>query len=258
MRPLIGIPCLEGLGGKSDSPIYYNNRSYTRAVERSGGMPVLIPLLDNLDGLNTLLPSLDGLLLSGGIDLHPSSYGEEPHPLLGETSLQCDKLELALAEWALSNNIPTLGICRGMQVLNVALGGSLYQDLGSQYPDSLRHTNWDLPRNTLAHTMSVKVGSQLEQILGAGEVGVNSLHHQAIKVAGKGAVLSGYSDDGVAEGLEIPEHRFMVAVQCHPEELYNDNQAWARYFTAFVNASAKKAEERRPTVVSSLLSVANL
>ncbi|MBO0780931.1 MAG: gamma-glutamyl-gamma-aminobutyrate hydrolase family protein [Ktedonobacteraceae bacterium] len=257
MRPLIGVPCLAGFGGKSDSSIYYNNQTYIHAVERSGGMPVLIPILTHLDGLDTLLPRLDGLLLSGGIDLDPRCYHEEPHPLLGETNPHLDKLELTLARWALKYDVPTLGICRGMQVLNVVLGGTLYQDLSAEYSGSLRHTNWDLPRNKTVHQMRMKPGSLLEKVLGVSEIPVNSLHHQAVKKIGKGVLLSGYSEDGVPEGLEVPEHRFMLAVQCHPEEMYNDSAAWVRYFDAFVNACVKKVEEKRPAVAP-LLSVANL
>jgi putative glutamine amidotransferase len=258
MRPLIGVPCLAALGGKSASPIYYNNQTYTHAVERAGGTPVLIPILDNIESLDTLLPRLDGLLLSGGMDLDPHCYHEEPHPLLGEVNPQLDKLELALARWARKYDIPTLGICRGMQVLNVALGGTLYQDLSVEYNSNLRHANWDLPRNTIIHQMRLKPGSQLEKLLGVSEVPVNSLHHQAVKKPGKGVVLNGYAEDGVPEGLEVPEHRFMLAVQCHPEEMCNDNPVWLRCFEGFIKACEKKVDEKRPMVVTPLLSVANL
>jgi putative glutamine amidotransferase len=234
MRPLIGIPCHPGLRADSARPIYGNNRSYVHAVEHAGGVPVLIPLLGDLSGLNSLLPRLDGLLLSGGIDIQPHHYGEKPHKLLGEVDARLDELELALAQWALREEIPTLGICRGHQMLNVALGGSLFQDIADQYPNSLRHTNWDLPRNTLSHSVQIDAGSRMEQILGTQELWVNSLHHQSVKTLGKGVRASGYAEDGVVEMLEVPEHRFMVGVQCHPEELYKDNPVWLRLFEALV------------------------
>lgn len=236
MRPLIGIPCHPGLRADTARPIYGNNRTYVHAVERAGGVPVLIPLLGALDGLSTLLPRLDGLLLSGGIDIQPHYYSEEPHPKLGEVDPQLDELELALARWAIEEDIPTLGICRGHQVLNVAHGGSLYQDLAEQYAGSLRHPNWDKPRNTLVHRVLVETGSQMEYILGTRELWANSLHHQGVKHPGKGVRITGHAEDGVAELLEVPGHRFMVGVQCHPEELCMGDPVWMRVFTALVDA----------------------
>ncbi|HEU5229014.1 MAG TPA: gamma-glutamyl-gamma-aminobutyrate hydrolase family protein [Ktedonobacteraceae bacterium] len=236
MRPLIGIPCHAGLRAETERPIYYNNRTYIHAVERAGGVPILIPIFDDLDGLQALLPRLDGLLLSGGIDVDPRYYQEEPHPMLGETNPKLDELELALTRWALQKDVPMLGICRGMQLLNVALGGDLYQDLESQYPGSLKHPNWELPRNTLIHRVRIERGSRVEKILGTHEIEVNSLHHQATKKIGNGAHISGYADDGIAEMMEVPDHRFMVAAQCHPEELYTDHPVWSRLFRALIDA----------------------
>lgn len=239
MRPIIGIPCHAGELAETGRPIYYNNRAYIRAVESAGGVPILIPVFDDLDELHPLLPRLDGLLLSGGIDVDPRNYQEEPHPLLGETNAQLDALELFMARWAFRENIPTLGVCRGMQVLNVALGGSLYQDLGEQFPGSLRHPNWDMPRDTITHTIFVDAGSRMEQIFGEREIPANSLHHQAIKTPGEGVRLTGYAADGVPELLEVSGHRFMMATQCHPEEIYSSVPAWARLFSSFVAACAK-------------------
>lgn len=254
MRPLIGIPCHAGvsLAHERERPIFFNNRSYINAVERAGGVPILIPILNDLSGLQALLPRLDGLLLSGGIDVDPRNYQEEPHPLLGETNPMLDELELALAQWAMKEDVPTLGICRGMQVLNVARGGSLYQDLSAQYPGSLRHPNWDLPRNKMIHRVFVEPGSRLEKILGTREIYVNSLHHQAAKNPGMGVEITGRADDGVAEMLEVQEHRFMMAVQCHPEEIYTDEPAWARLFGAFIDACSKTVAKQLETINQTL------
>ena len=236
MRPLIGIPCHAGLRAETERPIYYNNRTYANVVEHAGGTPILIPILNDLDSLDTLLPRLDGLLISGGIDVDPLYYNEEPHPLLGETNPQLDKLEIKLIQWALKHRKPTLGICRGMQVMNVALGGTLYQDLNAEVPGCLRHANWDLPRNKLVHRVDVAPGSRMESVLGVRELCVNSLHHQAVKEPGENVFISGYSEDGVAEMLEVADHPFMMAVQCHPEELYMESEIWQRAFSTFVNA----------------------
>jgi putative glutamine amidotransferase len=236
MRPLIGIPCHAGLRADTARPIYGNNRAYVHAVEHAGGVPVLIPLLGDLSSLNSLLPRLDGLLLSGGIDIQPQLYGEQPHPKLGEVDPHLDALELALARWAIHEQIPTLGICRGHQLINVALGGSLYQDLESMLPGSLHHWNWDQPRNRKVQTVHIEPGSRLAQILGTQSIEVNSLHHQSVKKPGRGVRITGYTKDGIAEMLEIPGHPFMLGVQCHPEELYLDDPTWTKLFVALIEA----------------------
>lgn len=236
MRPLIGIPCRSWQNSENSRFVYGNSRTYVYAVESAGGVPVLIPLLSDLSELASLLPRLDGLLLSGGIDIQPRLYGEDPHPALGEVDPGLDELELALARWTIQQDIPTLGICRGMQMLNIALGGSLYQDLTTMCPGSLRHPNWDLPRNKTIHSVHVDAGSQMEKILGTRELNANSLHHQAVKVPGKGVRVTGHAEDGVAELMEVPGRRFMVAAQCHPEEIYQDEPAWARLFKALIAA----------------------
>lgn len=252
MRPLIGIPCHAGLRAKTDRPIYYNNRTYIHAVEHAGGVPILIPVFDDLSGLQALLPRLDGLMLSGGLDVDPRYYQEEPHPTVAETNPKLDELELALAQWALQEDVPTLGICRGMQLLNVAFGGNLFQDLDSQYPGSIKHPNWELPRNTLVHRVRIERGSRIEKILGTREIEVNSLHHQATKEPGTGIKITGYADDGVAELMEIPDHRFMVAAQCHPEELYDDSPIWPRLFRAFIDACSISVVRQMEDVQQSL------
>jgi putative glutamine amidotransferase len=236
MRPLIGIPCHSGLRAETARPIYCNNRAYVHAVEHAGGVPILIPLFDNINILGSLLSRLDGLLLPGGLDMQPLHYCEEPHPLLGEVDPQIDELELALARWALEEDVPTLGICRGMQLLNVALSGTLYQDLGAQYPDSITHMYGDLPRGQVTHRVYVESGSQMEKTLGASEVWVNSLHHQAIKKPGRGVRVTGRAEDGVAELIEVADYRFVMAAQGHPEELYTHQPAWAHLFSALIDA----------------------
>ncbi|MBV9690870.1 MAG: gamma-glutamyl-gamma-aminobutyrate hydrolase family protein [Ktedonobacteraceae bacterium] len=236
IRPLIGIPCRSWQNPKNSRFIYGSYQTYVHALEAAGGVPVLIPLLSDPSGLTSLLPRVDGLLLSGGIDIQPRLYGEDPHPMLGQVDPRLDEFELALVQWAIENGLPTLGICRGMQILNVALGGSLYQDLTTMYPGSVRHANWDLPSNKIVHCVSVKAGSRMEKILGVREVNANSLHHQGVKVPGRGVCITGYAEDGLAELMEIPEQRFMMAVECHPEHLYQDEPVWARLFAAFVAA----------------------
>ncbi len=243
MRPLIGIPCHALIRAETGRPIYANNRSYVHAVESGGGLPILIPMMNDRTTLTSLLSRLDGLLLPGGIDLHPSRYGEEVHPLTQEFDIELDEFEITLASWALQQDIPVLGICRGMQLINVVLGGTLYQDIDHQYPDSIAHSNRHLPHTHLAHHIVVEPGSRMEKILGAGEVWVNSLHHQAIKDPGKDVRITGHAPDGVPELLEVTSCRFVIAAQSHPEEIYSIEPAFKRLFSAFVQASSSHMDE---------------
>ncbi len=239
MRPLVGIPCQADFREGSGRPVYCNNRTYVHAVEDAGGIPVLIPMLNDISVLEALLSRLDGLLLSGGGDVDSVRYDEEARPVLGSIDTQLDELEFSLVAWALQEDMPILGVCRGMQLLNVALGGSLYQDLGEDYPGVMEHCRRELPRNTLIHNIHVATGSRMEQILDTNELWVNSLHHQAIKVPGANVYISGRAEDGVAELLELPNYRFVVGIQGHPEEIYTQEAACARLFSAFVSACSR-------------------
>lgn len=243
MRPLIGIPCHALIRAETGRPIYANNRAYVHAVESAGGLPILIPMISDLTILTALLSRLDGLLLSGGIDLHPSRYGEVVHPLTEEADLELDEFEITLATWALQQDIPVLGICRGMQVINIVLGGTLFQDIDDQYPDSIAHSHRDWSRAHLAHRIIVEPGSRMETILGANEVMVNSLHHQGIKEPGKGVRITGRAPDGIPELLEVTGYRFVMAAQGHPEEIYSIEPAFKRLFAAFVQASSTRRDE---------------
>ncbi len=236
MRPLIGIPCHADYADGTRRPIYSNNRAYVHAIEHAGGVPILIPFLYDFTMLDTLLPRLDGLLLSGGIDIDPAVYGEAPHLLCDQPDKELDEIELKLAAWALHEDIPTLGVCRGMQILNVALGGTLYQDIDDLCPASLHHSNRQQPRDYLAHRVNVLPGSRVEQLLGPGSFMANSLHHQAVHEPGRDVIISGTADDGIAEMLEVNGRRFIIAAQFHPEEIYLKETASARLFARFVQA----------------------
>jgi putative glutamine amidotransferase len=242
MRPLIGITTRAGIRSvhNHERPIDYINSSYIQAVEDAGGIPILIPILQDHGALQTLLPRLDGLLLPGGLDIEPCHYQQQPHQLTGSPNPSIDTLELAVAHWAIQEKLPTLGICRGMQLLNVALGGDLYQDLGEQYPASLAHANWDLPRHQFAHSIQIEAGSRMEKIFGQQVLASNSLHHQGINKPGKGIIISGRAEDGLPELMEVVDHPFMLAAQCHPEELYRSEPVWAKLFQAFIAACTQK------------------
>lgn len=238
MRPVIGIPCQADFRAGSNRPIYGNNRTYVHAVESAGGLPILIPMLSDLQNLEDLLPRLDGILFSGGIDLRPERYGEERLPETDEGDPQLDDFEIAVAHWALQEDIPILGVCRGMQLLNVVLGGTLYQDIANQRADALNHCRRDMQRTALTHAINIEAGSLMEQVLGTNVLWINSLHHQAIKDPGKGVCISGRAEDGIPELMEVPGHRFLLGIQGHPEEIYGQAEPFARLFEAFVHACA--------------------
>lgn len=238
MRPVIGIPCQADFRAGSNRPIYGNNRTYVHAVESAGGLPILIPMLTDLHNLEDLLPRLDGILFSGGIDMQPSLYGEARLPETDDYDTRLDEFEIAVASWALQEDIPILGVCRGMQLLNVVLGGSLYQDIARQRPDALEHRRRDMPRTALTHSVEIEAGSLMERVLGSRQIRINSLHHQAVKEPGRGVYISGRAEDGIAELLEVPGHRFLLGVQGHPEEIYGQVESFSQLFKAFVRACA--------------------
>jgi putative glutamine amidotransferase len=214
------------------------NKAYTNAVSEALGAPILIPIGVDEDTLERIYSLLDGLLLPGGDDMSPKRYGEAPNPNLGEVDPERDELELRLAKWALEDGLPLLGICRGMQVLSVLGGGTLYQDLPTQQETSLSHDVPGFGREHLAHAISLEPGSRLARIMGCTVAQVNSFHHQGIRDMPSGFAVSARSSDGLVEGMEIPGDRFAVGVQCHPEEIWNKTAPeFAKLFTAFVEAA---------------------
>lgn len=240
MRPIIGIPCFAAERAGTWRPIFGNNQTYVRAIEQAGGAPVLLPLLESPESMVAIRERLDGLLLTGGADLAPALYGEETLPQCGEVEAERDGPELELTRWALDAGTPVLGVCRGMQVLNVARGGTLYQDIVTQHPGSPRHDVTEHGRTYLAHAIALNPNSRLAAILGTSAPMVNSLHHQAVKDVGAGVEIVGWSEDGIAEALELPGYPFALAVQYHPEELYLTDEASRRLFAAFVRACAQR------------------
>lgn len=236
-RPLIGIPCFSTERADSLRPVYANNKTYVRAVERAGGVPLLLPPLDLPESRSAALAALDGLLLTGGGDLDPRYYGQEALPQCHAPEQERDEIELAFTQEALAGAMPILGVCRGMQLLNVARGGTLIQDLATQRPDAARHDQLDHPRTYRAHGVALNPRSRLSEILGASNTMVNSLHHQAVDQVGADIEIVAWSEDGVAEAMELRGRPFVLAVQYHPEELVADgDEASARLFRAFVDA----------------------
>ncbi len=245
MRPLIGISC--GLGQAIYSLHQENppqlqhrlNESYVRAVANAGGIPVILPNNADLSCVEEIAAGLDGFLLSGGGDVDPMLFGERATAKLGTVTPRRDSFELALTKYVLKNTEkPVLGICRGIQVLNVAMGGSLYIDLPAE--GKLCHSMNMFPRDVYSHDVSVASETLMAAIMGQGKGKVNSFHHQAIRDLAEGLVTSAVSvPDQVIEAVELPGQRFVVGVQWHPEELVHAPEA-LKLFETFVQAAEKK------------------
>lgn len=243
--PIILIPCRNDASGRHHQlPMQGMGQAYLSAVIAAGGIPVLLPLGMDEPRLLRALDLADGLLLAGGEDVAAELFGEEPHPRLGKIDAQRDAAEMALAKRALENGMPVLAICRGIQLLNVAAGGTLYQDIPSQLPDALKHDCFypEYPRDLISHTVEIEPDSRLAAIVGrvvnpSREVGVNSLHHQSVKAPGAGLRVAAKAPDGVIEAAEGMGSAWVVAVQWHPEELATSRPDMRALFVAFVEAS---------------------
>jgi putative glutamine amidotransferase len=220
----------------------YVNSTYIRAVQAAGGIPLLLTPHFTPEVQAALWQRLDGLILTGGGDIEPARFGEPRHPSVDDVSPARDELELGLTRRAVTEDVPLFAICRGIQVLNVALGGSLVQDLPSEWPNALVHSQ-KAPRHEPTHPVKVMgEGTRLGRVLGSLEVEVNSMHHQAIKRLGEGLREVAWAPDGVIEGVEMAgDDRFVLGVQWHPEELVGHDQAARNLFAAIVEAARRHA-----------------
>jgi putative glutamine amidotransferase len=220
---------------------------YVEGITEAGGMPVVLPPLGDSRAIEALLDGLDGLLLSGGSDLDPSYYGEKPVPELGDTVPERDRFEMRLLGYALRRGMPVLGICRGLQVLNVALGGTLYQDLPSQmdHPVLLGHRQ-ETPKWEPTHEVKVDGGSQVAEIMASDELKVNSYHHQAVKDLAYGLVAVAHAPDGVVEAVEWGDlsQWWLVGVQWHAEAMRDVGAEHRNLFEAHVCAAERHALRR--------------
>ena len=196
--------------------------TYPEAIRRAGAVPVIIPPLDT-DGIEPLLDGLCGLCLSGGPDLHPTVYGADPHPALGPTEPHLDLFEIALVRAAEARDMPVLAICRGLQVLNVARGGTLVQDLPSQRPSNVVHRQQQ-PARIPTHDVTLESSSLVARALGAVDIRTNSFHHQAVELLGGGLRPVGWAEDGVIEALEATDRAFTLAVQWHAESMVDSDE----------------------------------
>jgi putative glutamine amidotransferase len=238
-RPLIGITTAVNKDYGIDFLRAYN--ANVLAIEHAGGIPVLIPCTLQPQTLRELYQTLDGVLLPGGGDVDPVHYNAQTHPKTGTPDPARDQTEIQITQWAIEDQRPIFGICRGHQVFNVALGGTLIQDIPSEVESHLTHDIADgEPRNQRLHGIKINPDSQLAHILGTTEIEVNSIHHQSVEQVAPDLTVTAYAPDGVVEASELPNHPFALTVQWHPEDMVNDSEAMRRLFSAFVEACAKR------------------
>ena len=233
-------PCI-GLTGNVEMKSFdrkglYLGEDYSDAVYAAGGLPWIVPFTTKTVALKEIAHHLDGLILTGGGDIAPYVYGEEPRVGLGEVSPLRDQVEIDLLKAMLDLHKPVLGICRGIQVINAALGGTLYQDLVRQWGTDVQHSQKAPPDHT-AHTVVLKEGARLTEIMGVTETRVNTRHHQAVKKTAPGFTAVAHSADGVIEAIETQEYPFVIGVQWHPENLWRHDPKQFSLFSALVEAA---------------------
>jgi putative glutamine amidotransferase len=244
-KPLIGVTTGVRIFNPALGSRYY--AAYAPnviALETAGALPVMIPCGLQEENLRAIYEMVDAVLLPGGGDVDPHYYHADKHPLTDNIDLLRDETELTLARWAAEDDRPMFGICRGHQVINVAMGGTLVQDIPSARLTPINHDQPDeLPRSQKVHEVSINSSSRLAGILGTTQVKVNSLHHQSVEKPAPAASVTAYAPDGIIEALEFPNRRFAISVQWHPEDLQDDETA-RRLFKAFVDAAREWSQRK--------------
>jgi putative glutamine amidotransferase len=215
----------------------YVHHDYHKTVAATGGLPIILPYI-NPEIAIEMLPLCDGIILSGGEDVDPIFYGSEPHQHIGPTIKQRDAVEIAITKYAIEHRIPVLAICRGMQILNVALGGTLMQDIPSQVKEPLQHSQL-IERGQDCHWVTIEKESKLYQVLGEERVRVNSLHHQAINTVANELKVVAKASDGIVEAVEYIGSSFVIGVQWHPESMASWDPIMKKLFLEFIQQCKK-------------------
>ncbi len=232
MKPIIGITT-----DVDENEKHVLNNTYVNAVIQAGGVPIIIPVGATKE-VKQYATLLDGLLLTGGDDIDPTLFGEEPHQKLGEVKPSRDQIEINLFEEVLLLNKPILGICRGLQIMNIALGGDMYQDIYAQKKEDLLQHDQKVSTTHASHFVQVEQGTLLATISEAHQIKVNSCHHQAVRHVPEPLIISGRANDGIIEAIESITHPFVLGVQWHPEGLARvDDHVSKRIFKTFIQKS---------------------
>ena len=231
MKPIIGL--LAEIDSDGTAKV---KGTYSEAIEKSGGLPILLPYVKDGEVISQFTEICDGFVFTGGADISPLYYGEEPSAACGVIQHLRDKLELAAFERIIRTNKPILAICRGIQLLNVALGGTLYQDIPSEIPSDISHRQLE-PVDSPSHSVTVVSGTPLSEIAGGAEIiTANSFHHQAIKTLGRGLSVMANADDGIIEAVYADGERYIRGYQWHPERLVDKDDNNRRIFDSFIKA----------------------
>ena len=241
-HPIIGCTTYrKTIGQNPPMDMYGLMPAYLEAIAAAGGIPLMIPLGLSEEDLLTVLGRIDGLLLPGGGDIDPQRYGgDNSVPSLYDISPERDETEIFLTRQAVKQELPLLAICRGNQVFNVALGGTLWEDIGTLMPGAMRHDYYrQFPRNHTPHEVRVTPGTTLAQLLMVECTPVNSLHHQGIRALASGLTAAAIAPDGLVEAVELTDHPFAVGVQWHPENLVQDDAKMRRLFAGLVEACGR-------------------
>ncbi|MGO5051171.1 gamma-glutamyl-gamma-aminobutyrate hydrolase family protein [Lachnospiraceae bacterium LCP25S3_G4] len=227
-KPLIGLILCDIVDTKQ-----YVSDSYIQAVKYCGGLPIMIPLVKSLDAIECYVQLCDGFLFCGGGDVTPLLFGQEPVASRGSTNIALDIYQIRFMKQAIASHKPILGICRGMQVLNIACGGSIYQDISLQPGTPMNHMQLSASRKDISHKVKILHDTKLHRIAG-NLLYTNSFHHQTINELGESLIISAYASDETIEAIELPKHRFVMGVQWHPECMYQNSQPMKELFCTFI------------------------
>lgn len=231
--------------GKDEQDISICTWDYINAVMLSGGVPLVMPNIEGDDNIAALAGLADGILFSGGEDVHPSYFNEDLKADNLKINDKRDKFEMQLAEKVIPMDLPVLGICRGMQLLNIASGGNIYQDIGMQYKTDLRHSNPQSSKDDIIHEVKLVETTKLHNLYGRSLKGVNSFHHQAVKDLAPGLKASAHSEDGILEAYELEGDRFFIGLQWHPEMLFEKYPEELKIFKFFVESAKEYRSHKK-------------
>ncbi|WDV46616.1 gamma-glutamyl-gamma-aminobutyrate hydrolase family protein [Clostridiaceae bacterium M8S5] len=248
MKPLIGITACYTSKTKEANRTGQDRIScsidYPESIKNAGGVPVLVPVIEDEEYIDELVKKLDGVLFSGGADIYPLYYGQVVKRKLGDVVIKRDDFEYMLMGKAIKYNKPILGICRGLQLINVFFNGTLYQDVFEENIAKQEHVGTMLSRDMVCHNVKLKKDSILHKAIGIEEIGVNSFHHQAVDKLGDGLVVTATSEDNIIEGFEHEEYSCVFGVQWHPEMMASSNDIQQKIFNYFVGEIRNKTVER--------------
>jgi len=244
MQPLIGVTTyyvedneLDGkrYRGRNGQDMLMSTMDYSRCIKNAGGIPLAVPVINDDNYIEGLIEGLDGVLFTGGPDIHPFLYGKEIKKGLGKVVLERDKFELKLLQKALEKDKPVFGICRGLQLINVFFGGTIIQDINEASITKQEHVGSMVPKYSFCHKVEILEESILHKAFGKNIVDVNSLHHQAIDTLGKGLIKTAWSEDGIIEGFEHKDYSCVFGVQWHPEMMAEVYDEQLKVFQIFIN-----------------------